>query len=212
MFTGLIEELGTIESIIQIGKSRKIQIKASKIMSDISIDDSISIDGVCQTVIAYEQNYFIVEAVEETMEKTNFKLLRPNKVVNLERAAKFGGKIGGHIVQGHVDCTGKLISIEEQSLGYLLSIEFPYKYRKYIVEHGSVCINGISLTVARLNESTLTVAIIPHTWDMTNLKYNSIGTLLNLEFDLFAKYVENMMKYRDNTHSTLNKYIEQPNI
>jgi len=201
MFTGLIEEVGTIESINNIGYARKIRVKANKILSDIKIDDSVAIDGACQTVIETGKDYFVVEAVEETINKTNFKLLRPNTKVNLERAAKFGDRIGGHIVQGHVDCTGKIISIEKQSLGILLKIEFPYNYSKYIVEHGSICINGVSLTVARLHGTTLTISVIPHTWNNTTFYINSIGATVNLEFDIISKYVENMVKFKENSPS-----------
>ena len=211
MFTGLIEEIGTIESITNIGNARKIKVKSNKIIEDVKVDDSIAIDGVCQTVIDYGKDYFVVEAVEETMTKTNFKLLKPGKKVNLERAAKFGSRIGGHIVQGHVDCIGKIISIEKQSLGILLMIEFPYKYTKYIVEHGSICINGVSLTVARLTGTSITVSVIPHTWNNTTLYQNSIGATVNLEFDIISKYVENMVKFRDSSSSgIMDSYIQQP--
>ncbi len=210
MFTGLIEEIGTIEAVTNIGNARKIRVKSYKINDDINVDDSIAIDGVCQTVIECGKDYFVVEAVEETMNKTNFKLLRAGKKVNLERAAQFGSRIGGHIVQGHIDCTGKIISIEKQSLGILVMIEFPYKYSKYIVEHGSVCINGVSLTVSRLNGTNFTCSVIPHTWNNTTFFLNSIGSMINLEFDVISKYVENMVKFRDNSTSNLDSYIQQP--
>lgn len=210
MFTGLIEEIGTIESIINIGNARKIKVKCHKIMDDVKIDDSIAIDGVCQTVIEFGNDYFVVEAVEETMLKTNFKLLRPNAKVNLERAAKVGSRIGGHIVQGHTDCVGKIVSIEKQSLGILVSIEFPYQYSKYVVEHGSICINGVSLTIARLKGTLITISVIPHTWENTNLKDKSIGASINLEFDIISKYVENMIKFKETKSSNLDVYIDQP--
>lgn len=210
MFTGLVEEIGTIESISNIGNARKIKVKSTRIMDDVKVDDSIAIDGVCQTVIEFGKDYFIVEAVEETMSKTNFKLLRPGTKVNLERAAKFGSRIGGHIVQGHIDCIGKIISIEKQSLGILLMIEFPYQFSKYIVEHGSVCINGVSLTVARLKGTSLTISVIPHTWNNTTLYMNSIGAIVNLEFDILSKYVENILKFKTPDSNSLDAYIDQP--
>lgn len=215
MFTGLIEEIGTIEQIHNIGLGRKIRIKSSKINDDLKIDDSVSIDGVCQTVVEYGQNFFVVEAVEETMSKTNFKLFRPGLKVNLERAAKLNSRLGGHIVQGHCDTTGKIISIEKQTLSNMLTVEFPFEYRKYVVAHGSIAINGISLTVARLNDTNLTVAVIPHTWKSTTLNEKTNGDLINLEFDILSKYIENIIKYNNSTEknqSNLDYLIDQPDF
>ncbi len=211
MFTGLIEEIGIIDSIKIYGNARKITIRSKFINSDIKIDDSIAIDGVCLTVIDFGNDFFVVEVVEETTSKTNLKNLRVGSKVNLERASRFGDRIGGHIVQGHIDCIGTILSIENQSLGVLLNIEFPYNYAKYIVEHGSICVNGISLTVARLSGNIMTIAIIPHTWAKTSIHNYKSGNIVNLEFDLLAKYVENMLKYNDNS-SILSKFIDQPNI
>ena len=175
------------------------------------VDDSVAIDGVCQTVIECSNDFFVVEAVEETMKKTNFNYLRPNVSVNLERAAKLGSRLGGHLVQGHIDCTGIIKSIEKQSLGILLTLEFPMAYSKYTIIHGSIAINGVSLTIARLNGSMLTVSVIPHTWHNTNLYKKELGAIVNLEFDLISKYIENMTMHTSHTKAiTLDKYIDQP--
>ncbi len=196
MFTGIIEEIGVIKNISNYGKAKKIEVIAAKVMENSKIDDSISIDGVCQTIIELKNNSFVVEAVEETILKTNFNLLKNNDKVNLERALKLETRLGGHLVQGHIDCVGKITSIEKQSLGILMYIEFPYEYRKYIVQHGSIAVNGVSLTVARLLSNTFVVSVIPHTWENTNLKLKGLGSVVNLEFDIIAKYVENMINYK----------------
>jgi riboflavin synthase len=211
MFTGIIEEIGTIKNITNYGNARKLEIISQKILLDSKIDDSISIDGVCQTIIDIKNNSFTVEAVEETILKTNFNNLRNNDKVNLERALKLDTRLGGHLVQGHIDCIGKITSIVKQSLGILLTIEFPIQYKKYIVLQGSIAVNGISLTVARITDFTFTVSVIPHTWNNTTLKYKGIGSIVNLEFDLLAKYVENMLYINNNAdNNILSKFIDQP--
>jgi len=211
MFTGIIEEIGIIKNITNYGNARKLEIISQKILFDSKIDDSISIDGVCQTIVDIKKNSFTVEAVEETIVKTNFNILRNNDKVNLERALKLDTRLGGHLVQGHIDCIGKITSIVKQSLGILLTIEFPIQYKKYIVLQGSIAVNGISLTVARITDFTFTVSVIPHTWNNTTLKYKGIGSIVNLEFDLLAKYVENMLYINNNAdNNILSKFIDQP--
>lgn len=211
MFTGIIEEIGIIKNITNFGNARKLEIISKKILLDSKIDDSISIDGVCQTIVDIKNNSFTVEAVEETILKTNFNYLRNNDKVNLERALKLDTRLGGHLVQGHIDCIGKITSIVKQSLGILLTIEFPIQYKKYIVQHGSIAVNGISLTVARISDSTFTVSVIPHTWNNTTLKYKGLGSMVNLEFDLLAKYVENILNFNKNAdNNILSKFIDQP--
>lgn len=212
MFTGLIEEIGTIKSIKNIGGGKRFTISAEKIFDDLKIDDSVSINGACQTVVAINSNTFDVEAVEETLMKTTLTKFKVGKNVNLERAAKISDRLGGHIVQGHIDTTGFIKSIEKQLTGILIWVEFPIKYAKYAVEHGSITIDGISLTIARLRNNMLMVSIIPHTWKMTALRELQNGSEINLEFDIVGKYIENFMKFNknENENSILKNYIDQP--
>jgi len=214
MFTGLIEETGTIKSLKNIGGGKKIAVNADIIMEDLKIDDSVSINGACHTVVSLGSNYFEVEAVEETLLKTTLSKFRNGMKVNLERAAKIGDRLGGHIVQGHIDTTGYVKSIEKQLTGILVWIDFPIKYAKYTVEHGSLCVDGVSLTIARLRENMMMVSVIPHTWKVTTLSGLQNGSEVNLEFDIIGKYIENFTKYSNQedkpNKSTLSSYIDQP--
>ena len=199
MFTGLIEEIGTVKAIRPIGRGKRITVTADKIMDDLKVDDSVALNGVCQTVVGLTGNTFDVEAVEETLRKTTLGKLINGQKINLERAAKLGDRMGGHLVQGHVDCTGHVLSIIPESTGKLLWISFPTQLRKYIVPVGSICIDGVSLTVAKVDADKFMVAVIPHTWELTMFKDLKTGSEVNLEFDIIGKYVENM------TNPLLNK-------
>lgn len=216
MFTGLIEEIGTIKSITPFGRGRRIIVEASKVMQDLKIDDSVAIDGVCQTVVSINHGTFEVEAVEETLRKTTFPDLRAGHKVNLERALRLSDRLGGHLVQGHVDCTGRIESISKESAGIIIRVAFPATYSKYVIPQGSICINGVSLTVARLESISLTVSIIPHTWDNTTLNRLYAGSQVNIEFDLIGKYLENLMQIRQKTDeskgSVWDEYLDQPDL
>ena len=196
MFTGLIEEIGIIDSIINLGGGKRIKVKANNILDDIKIDDSVAINGCCQTVVKFDKNSFEVVAIEETLRKTTFQYLKVGEKVNLERAMQLGGRMGGHYVQGHVDCVGKVLSIYAEKTDHLIKIEFPNEFRKYIVNVGSITLEGVSLTVARIDKNNFTVAIIPHTFENTILSNLKIGQKVNLEFDILAKYVENILNYK----------------
>ena len=213
MFTGLIEEIGIIKSISNLGGARKITVSASKILNDLKIDDSVAINGACQTVIKVNSKEFEVIAVEETIRKTTLGSLKSSDEVNLERAMKVSDRLGGHIVQGHVDTTGNVKSIEKQLTGILVWVEFPIQFARYAVQHGSICINGVSLTIARLSKGMATISVIPHTWDVTTLSELKNGAEVNLEFDIIGKYIENFMNYKNEKpaeSSALSKYITQP--
>jgi riboflavin synthase len=217
MFTGLIEEIGKINSTRPLGNGLRITIEAYKIMDDVKVDDSISINGACQTVVSKTNNTFTVEAVEETLKKTTLTNFKFGKKINLERALKLSDRLGGHIVQGHVDSTGKVISIQPLSAGILLWIQFPSEFSKYIVKHGSICIDGVSLTVADLEQNKFMVSIIPHTWNVTTLVDLKPNTEVNLEFDIIGKYVENLVTSGavinnniEKKKSILEQYITQP--
>lgn len=193
MFTGLIEEVGTIQNITQLGGGKKIKIKANKVIEDVKIDDSIAVDGCCQTVVVFDKNTFEVVAIEETLRKTTLGSFKVGQKVNLERALRVGDRLGGHYVQGHVDCVGSIKKILKEKTDWLVSIQFPVEFKKYVVNVGSICLNGISLTVAKVENNLLTVAIIPHTFENTNLKNWKVGSKINLEFDILGKYVESIL-------------------
>ncbi len=213
MFTGLIEEIGTIKSIEHIGSALSISIECKKICEDIHIDDSISINGVCLTVIQFDSNHFKVTAVRETLSKTTLNNLKIGQKVNLERALRPLDRLGGHIVQGHVDCTGRIVNIKQLPPSFELEIQFPIQFAKYIVEKGSICIEGISLTIIHTYENKLSVAIIPHTWNSTTLQYARVGTEVNIEFDIIGKYIEKLLKY-DTTKQNdfFSQYLDQPEL
>lgn len=193
MFTGLIEEIGTVRAIETVGDGVRIDIAASTIMADLAIDHSINVNGVCLTATAVAANQFSVTAVNETLSKTTTGALRSGSHVNLERAVRVSDRLGGHIVQGHVDCTGSIDAVTQLDTGWELWVRFPRDFAKYLTPVGSVCINGISLTVARIEDDLFMVALIPHTIEHTTTKYISIGDAVNLEFDVLAKYVERLL-------------------
>ncbi len=195
MFTGLIEEIGTVRSMRPQGQGFRISISAKTILNDLKIDDSVSINGACQTVVRCDGASFDVEAVEETILKTTLGSLQPGKRVNLERALQLGARLGGHLVQGHVDTRGSVHAIQEQQTSWLLSVNFPTDFARYVVPVGSICINGVSLTTARVEADRLTVAVIPHTWRYTTLNELAVGSSVNLEFDIIGKYVERLLLY-----------------
>jgi len=211
MFTGLIEEVGTITSITNEGKGKRIEVKGKLIFDDLKVDDSVAIEGVCQTVVKINKNVFVVQAIDETIQKTNFASLKIGQYVNLERAVRLSDRLGGHIVQGHIDTTGVVKKIKKESNSYLVSVKFDSKYRKWIIPVGSVCLNGISLTVAKIKDNVFTVAIIPHTWDVTTIGKIKEGDSINVEFDLIGKYIENMFlnsNNNSNNYSNHNDYLK----
>lgn len=189
MFTGLIEEKGIIKKNSPSGKGRIFEISAKKVMDDLKIGDSININGACQTVISLTNNSFTVESVEETLKKTNFGSFVLNQKVNLERSMKIGDRLGGHFVLGHVDTTGKIISVEELTNSRLIKISFSPEYFNNLIPVGSIAVDGISLTLAEVNKEYFSVAIIPHTWNETNFAEKKIGDTVNLEFDMLGKYI-----------------------
>lgn len=214
MFTGLVEEIGIVRTVSSLGNGKRLSISASLIMDDLKVDDSISINGVCQTVISFDSKSFTVEAVEETIRKTNFKSIKSGDKVNLERALQLSDRLGGHIVQGHVDSVGKINKILPEIAGIQLWVTFSPEFKKYLVNTGSICINGVSLTTARIDGNNFMVAIIPHTWKSTNLNLLKVGSEVNLEFDILGKYIENMMSDRSQAHRSTNlgQYIDQPDL
>ncbi|PJA98186.1 MAG: riboflavin synthase [Ignavibacteriales bacterium CG_4_9_14_3_um_filter_30_11] len=193
MFTGIIEEIGNIKKIDSISGGFKIIISASKVLEDLKINNSIAVNGVCLTVISINNKNFNVEAVGETLKKTTLKEIRINQLVNLERAIKITDRLGGHLVQGHVNGVGKIIKVQKLGENYLLEVEIPINLIKYIIDEGSITIDGISLTIAKIVHNKIAISIIPHTWKNTNLSTRKIGAKVNIETDLIAKYIENLI-------------------
>lgn len=193
MFTGLIEETGTVRSIEVNGVTRRLRVAVPSLAREIRIGDSIAVDGCCLTVSAHTDEELAFDLLEETLSRTNLTRLEVGQVVNLERALAAGSAIGGHFVQGHIDCTAQILSCQEINGDHRLEIALPGEGARYVAEKGSIALNGISLTVSELRENSFVVWIIPHTRQVTNLKDARPGTLVNLEFDLLAKYVERML-------------------
>lgn len=216
MFTGLIEEVGRIKKLQKVKGGLLLEITCRKVLSDLKVEDSISIDGACQTVIKRSKDSFFVESVEETLRKTIFNKYAVGTQVNLERARKFEERIGGHFVQGHIDCTGKIFKITKEALGRLLFIEVPDEYQKLLIPRGSIAINGVSLTIAEVKGSQLKVAIVPHTWENTTFAGCYVGDFVNIEFDYLSKIVIHYLKSNpflnsfDNQSNILNIYFDQP--
>jgi len=201
MFTGIIEEVGKIVRIDQRGENRRITIEAANTPQQLGTGQSVAVSGVCLTALDIEPNSFSADLAPETWTRTSFSRLSEGSLVNLELPMKADGHFGGHIVQGHVDGIGTLISLERikdsgnrDSENWWLHIAIPAEIEKYTVFKGSIAIEGISLTIAKLEQNRCTVAIIPHTVEMTNLGSLKPGDPVNLEADLIAKYVEKMMR------------------
>lgn len=196
MFTGIVSEVGKIINLTSLDGGVQLKIKCS-FAEDTHIDESIAVNGVCLTVVAFTEDTFTVQCVEETLRKTSFRAIREGSLVNLERSLTLEKAIEGHIVQGHVDTTGSIASIQQNEADILITVEYPEGYADYIVGRGSISIDGISLTVARNEENLFTVAVIPYTWDNTNLSSKKEGDPVNLEFDIFGKYIVQYLKRRE---------------
>ncbi|MCK4407830.1 MAG: riboflavin synthase [Bacteroidales bacterium] len=190
MFTGIIEETGTIKSVKWDGKSAVIDIYALKILNDIKVGDSINTNGVCLTVTSFDSKYFSVDVMAETMRRTNLNSLKSGSKVNLERALNLNDRLGGHLVSGHIDGTGIIAELKKEDNSLWITIRVDESVLKYIVFKCSVSIDGISLTVAEVNNNRFKVSIIPHTAKETTLLSIKIGERVNIECDLIGKYVE----------------------
>ena len=193
MFTGIIEELGTVIASKEVESNLWLQFSAEKVLSDLKPDDSISVNGVCQTVVARQSSSFEVISVPETLKKTTFSSLKHGDKVNLERAATLQTRLGGHLVQGHIDATALVTGIQDAGGSWMFDFEIPIHLMKYITPQGSLAINGVSLTVAEAGSNTIRIAIIPHTYEMTNFQYLRAGDSVNLEVDQVAKMIERLM-------------------
>lgn len=206
MFTGLIEEVGTIVSVNRRNRIVDIIIEAQTVLDDIKTGDSIAISGACLTVTGFTANSFTVQAVEETLRRTKLGKITRGIRVNLERALRIGDRFGGHLVQGHVDGTGRIVSKKGQTDNILFSIAPEAVLERYIVEKGSITIDGISLTVTYIKKGEFGVSVIPHTLDSTTLKDIQIGDKVNLETDMISKYIEKLLM--DKEGLTINRLKE----
>lgn len=201
MFTGLIEEVGTLAFVEPTERGLRISIAAEKVINGLQLGDSVSIDGVCQTVVALSDRGFAVEAMAPTLARTTFTALHPQQRINLERALTLNSRLGGHLVQGHVDGVGTVRALERQGEHVLIDIEIPDAVAEVTVRHGSIAVNGVSLTVNGLPaENVIQVAIIPHTWENTNFADLQPGHAVNLEGDMVGKFVVEYLKRRG-THA-----------
>ena len=201
MFTGIVEEIGKVIFIEHGSKSAILSIKAEKIMSDINIGDSIAVNGVCLTVTNYSKDSFLVDIMYETLERSSLASLKSGIDVNLERAMPFNGRFGGHIVSGHIDGIGEIIEIKKYDNAIWYKISTKDKILRYIVEKGSIAIDGISLTVAKLGDKDFSVSIIPHTSKNTILNQKNIGDKVNLENDCIGKYIEKFLTIDNSKNS-----------
>jgi riboflavin synthase len=205
MFTGIIEEVGRVANITSKDGNRRLTVSASHLVKDLKKGDSIAVSGVCLTAVHITSKSFAADLAEETWNRTSFSRIQPGELVNLELPMRADGRFGGHIVQGHVDGTGKFIALEEipGADNYWLRIEIPSELARYVISKGSLSIEGISLTVAKVEGTQVTAAIIPHTVEMTNLKSLKSGDPVNLEVDMIAKYVEKMMRGGGSENSSI---------
>ena len=192
MFSGIVEEIGTINNLV----NSVLTIHAEKVLTDIKLGDSIAVNGTCLTVVNFTESKFSVDLAPETLRRTTFGDLNPGDTVNLERALSANDRFGGHMVQGHVDATGRVISIRDEGDSSIFRISNPKRLKPYLVEKGFIAIDGISLTIVKALTSSFTLSVIPYTRINTNLRDQRIGGKVNLEVDILAKYVENLMAQR----------------
>lgn len=205
MFTGIIEEIGKIDSITRKGNSLSLRIKAEKIMSDISIGDSIAVNGICLTVTEFTKDGFCLDSMRETLEKTSLKNSKVGDLVNLERAMTANGRFGGHIVTGHIDGVGKIVEIKKDEIATWYRIESNKKIMQYIIEKGSIAIDGVSLTIVDFTKDSFRVSVIPHTLKETILSNKKIGSIVNLENDCVGKYIERILNINKKQESNISR-------
>lgn len=198
MFTGLIEEVGTLQRTSPKGEALVLSISASKVLQGVALGDSIAVNGVCLTVTAFDSRGFMMDVMPETYRHTNLRELTPGSPVNLERAMQAGGRFGGHIVQGHVDGTGVITGriADANAIRFQIRLH-DESHLRYMIPKGSVTVDGISLTVTDTTENGFTVSIIPHTLGETVLQHKKSGDTVNIECDVLGKYVDHLLHYRD---------------
>lgn len=195
MFTGIVEELGKVQDIKhESANSVRLTIQASTITSDINMGDSIAVNGICLTVTDYSKEAFSLDVMPETIKATSLHALKAGSPVNLERAMPANGRFGGHFVSGHIDGTGKIMRKERQENAIYYDIEIPKEFQAYLLKKGSIAVDGVSLTIFEVDGQTFTISLIPHTVSQTVLGEKGVGDVVNIECDMLAKHVEQMMK------------------
>lgn len=194
MFTGIIEELGKVKKLEKTEKSAQIMIQASLVNQDLQIGDSIAVNGVCLTIVAFTPQQITAQVMAETLTRTTLGMLKPGDQVNLERALTLSTRLGGHLVSGHVDGTGKIMRIRQEGIAQVITISYPQELDKYLAIKGSVAIDGISLTLVGARDGELQLSLIPHSLDMTTLGFKKPGDWVNIEIDLLARYLERLLE------------------
>jgi riboflavin synthase len=196
MFTGLIEEVGTVIALSADGATTRLEIEAPRLVHKVSVGDSVAVNGCCLTLALHGESALTFDVLQESLRRTNLGNFQPGNPANLERAVTAGAHLGGHFVQGHVDCASPVLALEKIGQDLRVEVELPPEFAHYVVYKGSIAVNGISLTVAEVLGKSFAVWIIPHTKAQTNLATTKCGDSVNLEFDLLAKYVERMLDHR----------------
>ncbi len=204
MFTGIVEEVGTVKA----RKAGVLELNATKVLEDVHLGDSIAVNGVCLTVTSFTNHSFSVDVMPETFRRTSLGILKPGSKVNLERAMAANGRFGGHIVAGHVDATGTITNFAKEDNAVWMTVETPHNLLKYIIEKGSITIDGVSLTVAAVSNHDFKVSLIPTTADETILLSKNVGDPVNLEVDLVGKYIEKLLSFRDEEPKKSNITLE----
>jgi riboflavin synthase len=209
MFTGIIEEIGRISNIYAVGNGLRLIIGCEKILTDIKIDQSISVNGVCLTVVKVASNAFEADAVAETVQRSNLDSLKRGDLVNLERALRLSDRLGGHLVMGHIDGPGTIKNLNILPNNILLTVQISRESAKFVIPKGSIALEGISLTVAQLNHESVTAAIIPHTFENTNLKYKKVGDVLNVEVDMIGKYLYKFLPLQADSNKITENWLRE---
>lgn len=209
MFTGIVEEIGIVKSFFKDSNGATIKIGCKIVLEDTTVGDSIAVNGCCQTVVSMDSDSFTARVSDETISVTTFRDFKSGDCVNLERALTLNSRLGGHIVSGHIDCCAKFLGKDKLSDFYNLRFELPQTQSKYVVYKGSITVNGISLTVSDICENVFKVAVIPHTFENTNLNMLNIGDYVNIETDILGKYVEKLLSVKDNNNSLSMSFLQE---
>ena len=201
MFTGLVEELGKVRAVARGAHSIRLSLGGEKVLSDVKIGDSIAVDGACLTVVEFSSNNFTVDVMPETYDRTTLSLRKPGDSVNLERTLRVGDRLGGHMVSGHVDAVGTLVSVTPRDNANILRVQFPENLGLFVIPQGSVAVDGVSLTVVDCGNDWFEVSLIPHTWQVTVLSQKKAGDKVNVETDVLGKYIYRMLPETSRVHN-----------
>ena len=196
MFTGLVREVGEVGWLRRSDQAVQMLVEAPRIAGRVRTGESVAVNGCCLTVTAHRDRQLMFDLLQESLDRTNLGALKPGDPVNLERALRVDGRLGGHFVQGHVDCTAEVLALEEKGADLRLDIALPAEFARYVAFKGSIAVNGVSLTMAEVKPARFTVWVIPHTLENTNLGDLEVGQTVNLEFDILAKYAERLLAGR----------------